>query len=150
RGCYLGLGENRRRRYAFDPPRGWPALAAHHATLYLHPEYPKVVSSITVHDARPAAGSQAEAVDRMLFVDTWSGLRDPATPPTPLISRAGLQGQLTRITGVQDGFRSAALQAAYADSRFSYVLQLDARIDAVPESLPIFGEVVSSVQPVPV
>jgi hypothetical protein len=150
RGWFMCLGEHRRRRYLYDPPAGWHAIPAHHATRYYHPAYPKVVAAVTVHDARPTQVTDAELLDRMLFVETWRGLeRDPPTAPTPLQSQYDLTGQLTRITGVQGGQRMVTLQGVYTDTRFTYILQLDAKMDALKDSLPSFSNTVLSARPVP-
>ena len=151
RNSFLALGEIRRRRFEYDrPPSDWQVLGHHHATRYYHPSYPRVVSVITVHEARPVQATETEAIDRMLFLDTANlADRDPPTTPTPLLSRANLAGQLVRMTGFVSGTRMTLLRAVFTDSRFTYPIHLDTTSAALKDSLPVFSSVVTSARPVP-
>jgi hypothetical protein len=150
-GFFLGLGEHRRRRYLFQPPSGWRGLGRVHTTRYYHPQYPREPAIITVHDTRPAAVTVSEVTDRLLFQDFTGGIdRDPPVPPTPIVARSGLAGQIVRISGRHPGGRHLAfVQATLVDSRFSYTIVLETTVEALPKHMPTLTEMVMSITPVP-
>lgn len=150
-GFFLGLGDQRRRRYFFTPPSGWRGLGRVHTSRYYHPQYPREPAIITVHDTRPATVTVSEVTDRLLFQDFTGGLeRDPPAPPTPIVARSGLAGQIVRISGHHPSGRHLAfVQATLVDSRFSYTIVLETTVEALPKHLPTLTEMALSIVPVP-
>jgi hypothetical protein len=148
---FLALGETRRRRYEYDPPRGWLALPRAHAVRWYHPEHPRTGAMMQVFDARPTEINPAEAEDRMLFLDNTSFVRnEPPNPPQSFQTPMGVVGNIVRSEGQKSGVPVTLLDAWLTDGRYGYSVQLEARSAEVDALIPTLVAVVDSVRPVPV
>jgi hypothetical protein len=147
----LGLGERRRRRYLYQPPPGWQALA--HATFvrWLHPEFPRASGRITVHDAESSEPTVPGAVQRFLFVDESSFVeKDAPIKPAAFRTAFGLDGLITRTTGrAADRTARTLIKAVFKDKLYAYVVQLDCRTEQWQEQVPAYVALVRSIEPVP-
>jgi hypothetical protein len=145
----LGLGSPRRRRYGYLPPPGWQAVPRSGCVVWLDPEFPRASGRITVHDARPMKWHAPGAVDRFLFVDENPfATRDAPRPPVVLTEP--IPGQAVRASGrTSDGTAIGQLKVQLADETYLYIAQLDSKLVEWDPLLPVFEDVVRSIEPVP-
>jgi len=145
----LGLGQPRRRRYMYRPPENWQSLARPGCTLWLAPDYPRVSGRITVFDARPTKWFAPGAVDRFLFVDE-NPFAEADPPSIPIPVQVAVTGAATRTSGrTHDGTPYTVIKAQMQDERYIYVAQLEARTPEWVSFVPVFDDVLVSIEPVP-
>lgn len=149
--CYsLGLGENRRRRFLYEPPRGWSSCARGLVTRWMAPGFPADSTTLTVFPARPVKESVAGALDRELHEVSWVGFEKLAPHQTLAIrNRHGLAGISVRVTGRAPGgpVRRHDL-VALEDDRFVYLMRLESAADSAAEREEL-RPVWDSVEPLP-
>lgn len=147
----LGLGKPRRRRFIYRPPSGWQALQRSGAVLWINSEFPSVSGRITVFDARPLKWFAPGAIDRFLFLDENPFAHaDPPLAPVSLDLRPGFGGTSRSATGkAGDGTPIAMAKTLLQDDRYLYAIQLDAKASEWGEFVPIYEDVVRSVEPLP-
>jgi hypothetical protein len=147
----LGLGPLRRRRYVYRVPDGWNGLGREHATVWLHPEFPRVPVTLTVRDAQPRGTTAPVLLDRWLYDQTRTLLKDAPDKLMPVTARGELGGVVARIAGRHAAGEPhhAVLRATFEDARFVYVAELAGPSDAVTTSVPTFSTLIESIEPIP-
>jgi hypothetical protein len=147
----LGLGHPRRRRFLYRPPAGWEAVRRTGAVLWLNSEYPKVAGRITVFDARPLKWFAPGAVDRFLYIDENPFAHvDPPRAPVAVMVRAGFGGTATGISGrAADGTPLAMAKTLLQDQQYFYAVQLDGRVSEWDSLIPVYEELVRTIEPLP-
>jgi hypothetical protein len=147
----LGLGSPRRRRYVYRPPAGFQALQRAGNVCWLSPEFPRISCRITAFDARPLKWFAPGAVDRLLFVDENPfAAKDSPIAPSRVATRGGLAGRAIRATGRgRDGTSIAQVQTVLQDEHYYYAVQLDIRAAEWEAFVPIYEDVLCTIEPVP-
>ncbi|MFN0247403.1 MAG: hypothetical protein ACKV2T_10995 [Kofleriaceae bacterium] len=145
----LGLGEQRRRRYVYEPPPDWQGYTRGLVSLWLAPDYPRDPTVIYVFPARPArAADPSSHLDRQLHEMSWYGFEEQTSESAEeLLTTYSLVGSLHSVTGrFHDGPSRALSVAILQDQRFHYVMRLEGP-DGAHRSH--FRTLVQSVEPVP-
>jgi len=146
----LGLGEIRRRRFLYAPPRGWQALVRALSTDWIAPSYPRDPGAITVFHAKPVVASPTALFERMLREDLPAGFEGDAAAPALLRTRNGLEGQLISLSGRYQGGPPRWFDlAVLADPRFLYLVRLDSGEAGLEAHRVVHRELVESVVPLP-
>lgn len=146
---YLALGEIRRRKYEYVPPKGWNGLRLPTATWWFHPGYPREMAVIKVFDVRPAAVTAPDVLDRILFIDPTIVNDEPPTPPIACRTPGGLMGYVVRGDGTAAGVPVSFAAAYFTDERFAYFMRYEARRDLFKPSMPAFAALTESVVAIP-
>jgi hypothetical protein len=147
----LGLGDKRRRRYFYLPPRGWAGIARPRSTVWIPPDYPNNRSSISVFETRSATLTPSAVQDRALWEDMSGSFRQDERKPThDIVNPYGLAGRVMMLSGrYGDGPRVHVQNVALYNERHVYFVRLEsdeANLDANRASL---GEIVESIEPLP-
>lgn len=143
----LGLGAIRRRWFEYAPPAGWLGVRRDHATLWLHPAYPRLPGRITVFDARPHTDLATEELHRAVFLRLPDGLASiQPLEVEDVTSDHGLVGRLRRVIGSLDGHPCVRMASVHMDDRFSYVANVDGPDEASLEQT--FRTMLASFRPV--
>jgi len=132
----LGLGESRRRWFRYDPPESWFGVRRSGATVWLHPEHPRVPAIAHVFDARPGLAGDADRFDRFVLFAMPDDFVESGSTITERRTAFGLEGRQRMVQGVRSGRELVRLAVACADDRFSYLAHFEgtndpAVIDAV-------------------
>jgi hypothetical protein len=149
RHCSLGLGEQRRRRYVYEPPPSWQGYTRGLVSLWIPPEYPRDAALISVFPARPVRSSDPSSrLDRQLHEMSWYGFaQQSSAPPEALVTSHSLVGTLHSVTGrFHHGPPRALSLALLEDHRFHYAMRLEGPDDT---HRSLFRAVVESVEPIP-
>lgn len=139
----LGLGELRRRRFLYTPPRGWAACARGLVTDW---RAPGDASSITVFPARALVESPIGEVERALREAEWAGFAGHATSTVPVETPHFQAGIVRTYEGTRSGAPHRVTVAVLVDDRFAYTCRFES---ASSEHAPAFEGLVSSIIPVP-
>ncbi|MCA9678027.1 MAG: hypothetical protein H6708_28160 [Kofleriaceae bacterium] len=148
----LGLGEQRRRRFAYAPPPGWRGYPRGLITEWYAPGFPADHGFISVFPARAGGDTAAAELDRLLHEMSWFGFaRDALDEPEPIGSDDGLTGHAWRPvgrfgTGPTLHFEVAVLH----DDRFTYVLRLESDDAGLAGHRDAFAAMIRSVRHLPV
>jgi len=144
----LGLGLLRRRRYLYEPPRGWSGYPRALTTEWLAPGYPADDSTLTVFPARPMIETGADTLDLMLHELGWTGFApvDAATQP---VTTPHLTGHVRSYRGLRDGRPRHVHLAILEDGRFSYMSRLDAPADGITH-VAVLRDLIASIIPLPI
>jgi hypothetical protein len=145
----LGLGEVRQRKYEYTPPAGWNGVRRATSTWWYHPGYPSEMAIIKVFDARPAAVTAPDILDRVLFVDSNIVPDEAPRPPIACQTKHGLMGYLVRGTGTLGGVPVTFAAAYMTDERFAYYLRLEAHRDVYPEAVKVLSAITDTLLQVP-
>jgi hypothetical protein len=147
----LGLGKPRRRRFPYRPPGGWQGVPRAGCVAWIDPEFPKVSGRISVFHARPLEWYVPGAVDRLMFVDENPfSVVERTNRPVEFMVRAGFGGSSTTSTGrTADGTRIAMTNTLLRDERYLYALQLHGRQSEWDAFVPVYEELVRSIEPLP-
>lgn len=150
----LCLGQ-RRRRFAFSPPPGWPIRAVGLSAWLLHPAFPRRGVRIVVPPAWPLA-------DDTPGLDVWLREQDgqeglSAEPATEYRLQArktalGLPGFLREgfVRASRDGERHLRLASFMRDEHYLYGLRLIAPADEPPRPLvELLSALSDSIEPLP-
>ncbi|MCE9574187.1 MAG: hypothetical protein K8W52_13655 [Deltaproteobacteria bacterium] len=148
----LGLGDNRRRPYVYDVPQGWAGLRIHRGVAWMAPHFPKDHGLIMVFDARPSAVSLDHLQDRMLLEDLSQDFTPgPPQAPVQVVTRSGLRGQITIVTGhLPGGVTRTVHNCALDDGRNLYMLRLESDEANLVTNRGVFMQLVHSVQLLPI
>jgi hypothetical protein len=147
----LGLGDNRRRPYWCEPPRGWKGLRVGHGVSWMAPGFPKNHGLVVVFDARPAALTTEHLQDRMLFEDlSQDFVPGPPQPPMQVVTKSGLRGQVTTVVGqLPGGVKRLIHNCALNDGKNLYLLRLESDEPNLAANRAAFMTAVHSVRPLP-
>lgn len=151
--CYyhaLGLGERRRRRFVFAPPRGWQGYARGLIGLWIPPGYPNDSRIIHVFPARPIGRrTLTTELNRHLHEISWTGFHaDIVDEPVHIDNDDGLTGVSQRVVG---SFGAGSLRsvdvAVLHDGRYHYPARFDCDDDG---DRSVFAELMRSVEKLPI
>ncbi len=146
----LGLGEIRRRRFLYAPPRGWQSLVRALSVDWIAPSYPRDPGTITVFHAKPVVASPTALFERMLREDLPAGFEGAPAAPAPLRTRNGLGGELISLSGRYPGGAQRWFDlAVLADPRFLYLVRLDSGEAGLGAHRVVHRELVESIVPLP-
>lgn len=150
RHAFHGLGELRRRWFAYEPPAGWRGLARPYAARWLAPDYPRVRHAVVVFHARPGRATPPELVDRLLVTSSTHGrLLEPPRPLAPVALPCGLAGTYARIDHrTPRGDVASVVRCTLQDDRFAYVVELSGPAATIARDLPVLERLVATIEPV--
>jgi hypothetical protein len=139
-----GLGGLRRRWYRYVAPPGWIGIRRDARTVWLHDRYPRVAAHVVVFDARPFVATDAEYLDRALFVRMHDGFvaQHPGVAED-VRTDLGLEGRTRCSHGTFAGACVTRMAVALADDRFLYLAQYE----GPEEHAAAFLDVVRTIQP---
>jgi hypothetical protein len=141
----IGLGRRRRRPFSYEPPEGWTCEEHDDSTTWLHPDFPRTHARLSVFDARPFRDSDAERLDRFLFLRVEAEIVSTDPDELETLDVPGLEGRLRITRGHVDGAHVVRAVAALADDTFVYLAHYETRT----EDLALFRAVLASIRPVP-
>lgn len=144
----LGLGGLRRRWFRYEPPAVWFGVRRSSATVWLHPEHPRVPAIAHVFDARPGLASDADELDRFVLLSMPEDFvaRGDSTV-TELPSAFGLEGRQRMVQGTRRGRELVRLAVACADDRFTYLAHFEGANE--PALIQSVRRMFESFQPLP-
>jgi hypothetical protein len=146
----LGLGEIRRRRFLYTPPRGWQALVRALSSDWIAPAYPRDPGVITVFHAKPVVASPTALFERMLREDLPAGFAGDSAAPVVLRTRNGLAGEIISLAGRYPGSPARWFDlAVLTDPRFLYLVRLDSGQPGLESHRVVHRELVESIVPLP-
>ena len=147
----LGLGDHRRRRYFYLPPRGWAGVARPRSTIWIPPDYPNNRSSITVFETRASNLTPSAVQDRALWEDMSGSFRQDERKPTyDLTNPYGLKGRVMMLSGrYGEGPRVHVQNVALYDERHVYFVRLETDDANLTASRQALEEIIESVEPLP-
>lgn len=150
RRCGSGLGPHRRRMFEYTPPTGWHGIRRESESRWLHPDYPRLRSIITVFDARPMTDTPSERRDRLLYtrMDDDRAI-ETSQEPKSIESSYDLHGRIRSARAVDtDGDPLTRRAAAFCDRRYLYQASQEAPTDDFG-SLRTFDTLLRSFRPLP-
>ncbi len=126
----LVLG-TRRRRFVYQRPYGWHAIANVLITHYLPLDYPLNNSRITVYPALPLEFKGLHLFDVVLAEERGRGAAIiERAPAAAITTTTGLEGGRMRIVSqVPDGVPVANVLVVFEDKRYTYPLRLQVTAD---------------------
>lgn len=144
----LGLGENRRRWFHYDPPPAWTPYPRELTTEWIPPLFPSDLAMIAVHPVRPLRERPSTAIDHALNELSWYGFEHTVVDdPRPIRSAYGLDGVRWRAIGAYRGEADTYIDIArYEDDRYSYLVTMRSAGGA---HAGIFETLYTSARPVP-
>lgn len=146
----LGLGEIRRRRFLYTPPRGWQALVRALSSDWIAPAYPRDAGAITVFHAKPIVASPTAQFERMLREDLPAGFEGNSAAPAAIRTRNGLTGEIISLSGRYPGAPPRWFDlAVLSDTRFLYLVRLDSGEAGLEAHRFVHRELVESIVPLP-
>lgn len=144
----LGLGGLRRRWFRYDPPAAWFGVRRSSATVWLHPEHPRVPAIAHVFDARPGAAGDADALDRFVLLTMPEDfVARGGSTVTEVPSAFGLEGRLRLVHGTRRGRELVRLAVASSDDRFTYLANFEGTNE--PALIESVCRMFESFQPLP-
>jgi len=144
----LGLGGARRRWFRYDPPAGWFGVRRYGATVWLHPDHPRVPAIAYVFDARPFLAGDAERFDqRVLLAMGENFVARGESTACELRSAHGLEGWQRILEGARGGRELVRIAVACADDRFAYMAHFEGAND--PALIETVRRMFDSFRPLP-
>ena len=127
----LGLGGSRRRWFRYDPPAGWFGVRRSGATLWFHPEHPRVPAIAYVFDARPFVAGDADRFDRFVLLSMGDDFVAHGTSKVmPMRTTHGIDGRRRVVEGNRGGRELVRVAVACADDQFTYLAHFEGANDA--------------------
>jgi len=144
----LGLGGSRRRWFVYDPPADWFGVRRYGATVWLHPDHPRVPAIAHVFDARPFLAGDADRFDRFVLLSMGDDFvaRGDSTV-TELRSAYGVEGRQRIVEGTRRGRELVRMAVACADDRFAYMAHFEGTND--PAVIDAVRRMFDSFRPLP-
>jgi len=144
----LGLGSARWRRFYYEPPVGWRAIARPHATLWLSPACPRQYQVMYVFDARLRAAH--ESVYGLRMFETLPLEFFEAEPKGRAIYYAAddLEVHLNVYTA-QLAKPLKVLDAVVLSEDYAYPIRIECEATLLEDSIRVFDRVVATLRRVP-
>jgi hypothetical protein len=146
-----GLGV-RRRRFEYEPPRGWQPLARGLATEWLPPDYPRNSTTIMVYPANPSGITEAVTLEQAVaFLVERGHVIEQKDAPVAVTTASGLAGMAQTVRARPAQGPSRLLETVLlADVRYTYALELTSHDPARWGShRELLARLVHSIAPVP-
>jgi hypothetical protein len=150
----MSLGQDRSRRFLYDPPADWQGLARGMLVEWYPLDFPRNYSRIVVAPVVPENSTRALLEPLTLAFGRVGGLiLDGEPPPERFGSTYGLSGQIHtqhgRYLEVEPKRPTIISTAVLRDERFSYLLRLETRDEHREASTAVFRKLLQSCRPVP-
>lgn len=140
----------RRRRWRYDGPADWHALARGLQTDWYPLDFPRNYASISIYPALPVFGTPQGIVEARLRADQLFGFDLTAcSQPNSIVSRYGLSGETFEIQGQKAGKLFFRLFTVLRDASYSYALTLETTSEQPERLVQVYDEVIDSAQPLP-
>ncbi len=143
----LGLGTSRRRWFRYDPPVGWFGIRRSGATVWLHPEHPRMHAIAYVFDARPFVASDSDHLDRFVQLTMGDEFVARSNSTAEFRSVHGIEGRLRMLEGTCGDRELVRLAVACSDDQFRYMAHFEGTNH--PSSVRAVRQMFESFRPLP-
>ncbi|MCE9573763.1 MAG: hypothetical protein K8W52_11465, partial [Deltaproteobacteria bacterium] len=147
----LGLGAGRWRRFYYEPPPGWTAVARHRGALWISPACPRHYQVMRVFDARPPADNERPHGARMFETLSAEFDREPSKGPVSYWTADELECRVS-VYSAQLPNRAAPLKVldgVIVTDDYVYPIRMECDPDRLEDSMHVFERVVASFRRLP-